>query len=435
MKRSVVFILMFILTLSPFQSFSAETETLETLKVKAVADSADLLAIDNGIETLRENLTKVLDAREQLRELYDAYKQYQDLYAKGAHRIVIVDVTTLPPETPPEQIQQIMIQNQIAQAYLILQQTFLQLYGITSPSLTSEQIYDNFIFTMDVLPLQLIGQMNNLRIDRQRVEASIKNGVETLWWNLGSLRNQKLLTENYAELVGIQLTAVQNKFNLGQAAEIELSTKKHELDSAKTNDLRLEREVENLEYRLRSLAGLDFSDPFSVSISPGNTITQKMLTFEDYQRLAVRTRVDAIRAQQTLDTIRHEESVMSGYITNENHIRRREIRLKRLETEQALSSLKRDLDAQVFELYHDAMTAKEAYDTASNSLQLAMLERNRYKALFDQGYLSEVDYEGTQMALTQAYIQYESAKYQYAMKLQQLNHAVIYGGSTGGAFQ
>jgi outer membrane protein TolC len=346
-----------------------------------------------------------------------------------------VDVTTLPPETPPEQIQQIMIQNQIAQAYLILQQTFLQLYGISSPSLTSEQIYDNFIFTMDVLPLQLIGQMNNLRIDRQRAVASIKNGVETMWWNLGSLRNQKLLTENYAELVGIQLTTVQNKYNLGQAAEIELSTKKHELDSAKTNDLRLEREVENLEYRLRSLAGLDFSEPFSVSISPGNTVTQKLLTFEDYQRLAVRTRVDAIKAQQTLDTIRHEESVMSGYITIENHIRRREIRLKRLEAEQALSSLKRDLAAQVFELYHDAMTAKEAFDTASSSLQLAMLERNRYKALFDQGYLSRVDYEGTQMVLTQAYIQYESAKYQYAMKLQQLNHAVIYGGSTGGAFQ
>jgi DNA repair exonuclease SbcCD ATPase subunit len=89
---------MFILTLSPFQSFSAETETLETLKVKAVADSTDLQAIDSGIETLRENLTKVLDARDQLRELYDAYKQYQDLYANGAHRIVIVDVTTLPPK-------------------------------------------------------------------------------------------------------------------------------------------------------------------------------------------------------------------------------------------------------------------------------------------------------------------------------------------------
>jgi outer membrane protein TolC len=325
-----------------------------------------------------------------------------------------------------------MVNNQIKLAYMKLQATFQALYGISTPSLTQEQIYTNFISTADVLPLQLIGQSNNLRIDRQRAEASIRNGVETLWWNLGSLRVQKNLTEDYALLVKAQLNLTEVQYKLGKASQLDLDMKKLELETARSNDRRMEREIENLELRLRDLAGLEYAEDFSVSITAYNTASVTLLSYEDYMRLALRTRVDAIRALQTIDVIRQEENIMSAYITDAANAKRREVRLRRLEAEQAYNKLIRSLDAEIYGVYDGAVSAKENLDTMQLRFFLAKKDLARLKALFDQGYLSAINYEGAKLSLTQAEINYENAQYQFNLKIQQLNHIVTYGGSTGG---
>jgi hypothetical protein len=415
---------------TPLSSFADYNETLDTLKSKAVSASVDLLSVDSGLMTLQENLARVLDARGQLRELYDAYKQYRELYEKGAHLLVMLDPAL--PGLTPEQIQQIMVNNQIKLAYMKLQATFQALYGISTPSLTQEQIYTNFISTADVLPLQLIGQSNNLRIDRQRAEASIRNGVETLWWNLGSLRVQKNLTEDYALLVKAQLNLTEVQYKLGKASQLDLDMKKLELETARSNDRRMEREIENLELRLRDLAGLEYAEDFSVSITAYNTASVTLLSYEDYMRLALRTRVDAIRALQTIDVIRQEENIMSAYITDAANSKRREVRIRRLEAEQAYNKLIRFLDAEIYGVYDGVVSAKENLDAMQLRFFLAKKDLARLKALFDQGYLSAINYEGAKLSLTQAEINYENAQYQFNLKIQQLNHIVTYGGSTGG---
>ena len=442
MKRFVALVLAGIVSLSSIPAFSAEQETLAGLKDKAINASVDLLAIDSGIMTLEENIQSLYNNASDLWELYDAYQKYKELYDKGVNNLTILPLIPIPPGATDEQIaiievqnQQITVNNQLVSAYQQLQQLFLGIYGITTPSLSDEQIYDNFIYYTTILPMNLSGQVSLLRIDRQRAEASIKNGVETLWWNLGALRNQSNLTSVFSLLVKRQLTGLEKKYSLGQASQIELDSKRIDYDQALANEKALERGIENLKYRLRHLAGLPFEETFSAVISPIISFNQVLKSYEDYFRLAQRSRVDAIRALKALDLIKQEERVMSSYISDPNNIKRLEVKLRRLEAEETYQGLLKALDAEIYGLYHEALTAKEDMETAALKQQLATLDINRIKALYERGYLSQLDFEGARLMLVQAQISYESAKYQYLLKFQQLNHAVTYGGSAGGGMQ
>ena len=442
MKRFVALVLAGIVSLSSIPAFSAEQETLAGLKDKAINASVDLLAIDSGIMTLEENIQSLYNNASDLWELYDAYQKYKELYDKGVNNLTILPLIPIPPGATDEQIaiievqnQQITVNNQLVSAYQQLQQLFLGIYGITTPSLSDEQIYDNFIYYTTILPMNLSGQVSLLRIDRQRAEASIKNGVETLWWNLGALRNQSNLTSVFSLLVKRQLTGLEKKYSLGQASQIELDSKRIDYDQALANEKALERGIENLKYRLRHLAGLPFEETFSAVISPIISFNQVLKSYEDYFRLAQRSRVDAIRALKALDLIKQEERVMSSYISDPNNIKRLEVKLRRLEAEEAYQRLLKALDAEIYGLYHEVLTAKEDMETTALKQQLATLDINRIKALYERGYISQIDFEGARLMLVQAQIVYESSKYQYLLKVQQLNHAVTYGGSAGGGMQ
>lgn len=442
MRKIVAMAVVGLISLSTMAGFAAERETLESLRGKAVKDSVDLLAIDAGILTLEENVQSLYSSASDIWDLYDAYQKYEELYDKGVNGLTILPLIPIPPEATEEekaliegQNQQIELNNQLVGAYQQLQQLFFGLYGITSPSLSEEQIYDNFIYIATVMPMNLSGQANLLKIDRQRAEAGIKNGVETLWWNLGALRNQKTLTDVYSLLIKRQLEITEKKLTLGQASQLELDAKKVDYEQALANQRALDRGLENLEYRLRHLAGIAYHEAFSADITPVITASQNLKTYEEYLRLAQRTRVDAIRALKVVDMVKQEEAVMSSYISDVNSVKRLEVRLRRLEAEENYQKLLKALDSEIFGLYHDALTAKEELEAFGLKLQLANLDLKRIQALYNQGYLSQIDFEGARLMLVQAQIAYESAKYQYTLKLQQLDYAVTYGGSTGGVMQ
>jgi len=200
------------LALTPFGAFAAEGETLETLKVKAVASSVDLLAMEQGMETLMENLEAVQDKEEDIVAAYEAYQTYERLHRAGAGLIPDPNplLDPLDPLNPtPEQIA-------MKQAYLKLQAMFFNLFGIQTPSLNDEEIYDNFIYPVDVLPNKLMDQYASLRIDKDRVTSMLEGGVEALWWNMGSLDTQKRLIEEYVSLLQVQLGAEAARFSGGQ---------------------------------------------------------------------------------------------------------------------------------------------------------------------------------------------------------------------------
>lgn len=439
MKRIGALLLAGLVSITSLVSFSATNETLEGLKEKAVKDSVDLLAIDAGILTLEENIQSLQSSASDLWELYDAYQSYEELYDQGVNKLIEIPLIPIPPGATDEQIaeinaqnEKIKLNNQLVAAYKQLQQLFLGLYGITTPSLSEEQIYDNFIYYTTVLPMNLSGQASLLKIDRQRAEAGIRNGIETLWWNLGALRSQNTLTQTYSLLVKHQLAITEKKLSLGQASELDLDAKKVDYEQALSNQRALERGTENLEYSLRQLAGIPFSEDFYVTVTPVVTASQNLKNFDEYFRLAQRTRVDAIRALKTLDMVKQEEAVMSSYISDANSTKRLEVRLRRLEAESQYQKILKSLDAEIYGLYSDALTARETMEMSALNQQLATLDLKRIQALYAQGYLSQIDFEGARLMLVQAQINYENSKYQYRLKLQQLEHAVTYGGSTGG---
>lgn len=427
MKKITALFIGVILFLTPLSGFSAEKETLETLKSKAVDASVELVLLDSGLETIKENLRQILDAREQLQELSDAYAQYEELYNMGAH--LIPDYDPLNPDSPtnptPEQIE-------LKNAYLVLQNTFQTLYGITAPTLTEDQKYINFIKPIEVIPLRLESQRDALRIDRQRTVASIGNGVETLWWNLGSLRVQMNVTDAYLNLVKVQLDAQELRLKLGLSSVIELDSKKLEFETASTNLRRINREIENLEYRLRNLAGLNFNEAFSAVITAEPSTSEALFPYDAYMRLALRTRVDAIKALRAIDVVKQEEEIIEDYISASSSLERKEVAIRLLEAEQNYAKLINSLDSEIYEVYDGAMSAKENLNTMELRYNLALAERARSEAFFNQGYLSSVDFEGAKLMLIQAEINLENSKYQYNLKLQELYHTVTYGGSMGG---
>lgn len=428
MKKLIAIILC--LALTPFGAFAAEGETLETLKQKAVASSVDLLAMEQGMETLMENLDSIQDREEEIVAAYEAYQTYERLHRAGAG--LIPDPNPLDPLDPlnptPEQIA-------MKQAYLQLQAMFLKLFGIQTPSLNDEEIYDNFIYPVEVLPNKLMDQYASLRIDKERVTAMLEGGVEALWWNMGSLDTQKRLIEEYVSLLQVQLGAETSRFQVGKISELQLEAKRLDLDIAMRDQVRLDRESENLDYRMRSLAGLEFKEPFSVKLLPITETNGELKTYEAFLTESLRTRADAIRALRQVYSIRQEIGVMEDIIEDDDHPRRKAIRMDLLRAEEAYEATVRSVDAELYAAYDATLTKQEALLNARSSYDISVLDLNRVKALHSVGYVADVDLIGAEMGQKQALLALESSIYQYNLAYQTLIRTVRYGSGTGGMAQ
>lgn len=428
MKKLIAIVIC--LALTPFGAFAAEGETLETLKQKAVASSVDLLAMEQGMETLMENLDAIQDKEEDIVAAYEAYQTYERLHRAGAG--LIPDPNPLDPEDPlnptPEQIA-------MKQAYLQLQAMFLKLFGIQTPSLNDEEIYDNFIYPVDVLPNKLMDQYASLRIDKERVTAMLEGGVEALWWNMGSLGTQKRLIEEYVSLLQVQLGAETSRFQVGKISELQLEAKRLDLDIAMRDQVRLDRESENLDYRMRSLAGLEFKEPFSVKLLPITETNGGLKTYEAFLTESLRTRADAIRALRQVYSIRQEIDVMEDIIEDDDHPRRKAIRMDLLRAEEAYEATVRSVDAELYAAYDATLTKQEALLNARSSYDISVLDLNRVKALHSVGYVADVDLIGAEMGQKQALLALESSIYQYNLAYQTLIRTVRYGSGTGGMTQ
>lgn len=428
MKKLIAIALCLVLT--PFGAFAAEGETLETLKQKAVTSSVDLLAMEQGMETLMENLDSIQDREEEIVAAYEAYQTYERLHRAGAG--LIPDPNPLDPLDPmnptPEQIA-------MKQAYLQLQAMFLNLFGIQTPSLNDEEIYDNFIYPVEVLPTKLMDQYASLRIDKERVTSMLEGGVEALWWNMGSLGTQKRLIEEYVSLLQVQLGAETARYQVGKISELQLETKRLDLDIAMRDQVRLDRESENLDYRMRSLAGLEFKEPFSAKLLPITETSGGLKTYEAYLTESLRTRADAIRALRQVYSIRQEIDVMEDIIEDDDHPRRKAIRMDLLRAEEAYDAAVRSVDAELYAAYDVTLTKQEALLNARSSYDISVLDLNRVKALHSVGYVADVDLIGAEMGQKQALLALESSIYQYNLAYQTLIRTVRYGSGTGGMAQ
>ncbi|SCZ79036.1 TolC family protein [Acidaminobacter hydrogenoformans] len=474
MKKLIAIVLS--LALTPFGAaagFSAEAETLESLKEKAVASSVDLLAMTQGMETLMENLEDLQDSEEGITEFYEAYKTYERLHKAGAGLIPdpppVVPEPEVPGETedpaapgeavdpgaaedplepeapgtpedpaappvPPSPPVPTPEQIAMKQAYLQLQALFLDRLGIATPSLSDEEIYDNFIYPVEVLPNKLIDQYASLRIDRERVTSMLEGGVEALWWNMGALGTQKRLIEEYVSLLEVQLEADKVRYSLGKISELQFEAKNLELEVTQRDQVRLDRESENLDYRMRSLAGIEFKEPFSVKLLPITVSGGEIKTYEALLTESLRTRADAIRALRQVFSIRQELDVMEEWF-DDDEPRYRAVEMSLLRAEEAYEATVRSVDADLYAAYDAALTKKEALENARGSYDLAMLDLDRVKALHSVGYVSDVDLTGAEMGLKQALLALESSVYQYNLAHQTLDRTVQYGSGTGGMGQ
>lgn len=420
MKRLIALLLCMALT--SFSGFAAENETRESLKKKAVESSIEYQAIENGIITLQETLETVNDAKDNIEDLYEAYQNYVKLYEAGAHLIPDPEDPTNP-ETPPDP-------NKIA--YLQLQGLFKSIYGIETPSLTEEQIYDNFIVPVRVLPMKLSTQIDTLRIDRSRLVDGLESGIDTLWFNLGYLGVQGKVLDEYLALVRGQLDIAKIQLEIGRLSELEYESKKMDLQSVEIDLKRLTRENENLEYRLRSLAGLNFDETFSIFVEPLQTELEEVLDYESLRRLSLRTRVDSIRAMSEMDTIQLEEKFMEDYITDEKHPRRLAAAINSLEAEREYKSVVSKIDQELYSAYNNALTKREAVANSKEAFEISKADYQRAIAFYSVGYLSDIELQGAKLAVTRAELDIEQQAYQFSLAYQNLIRTVTFGAGMGG---
>ncbi|MZQ99652.1 MAG: TolC family protein [Acidaminobacter sp.] len=420
LKRLIALLLCMALT--SFSGFAAENETRESLKKKAVESSIEYQAIENGIITLQETLETVNDAKDNIEDLYEAYQNYVKLYEAGAHLIPDPEDPTNP-ETPPDP-------NKIA--YLQLQGLFKSIYGIETPSLTEEQIYDNFIVPVRVLPMKLSTQIDTLRIDRSRLVDGLESGIDTLWFNLGYLGVQGKVLDEYLALVRGQLDIAKIQLEIGRLSELEYESKKMDLQSVEIDLKRLTRENENLEYRLRSLAGLNFDETFSIFVEPLQTELEEVLDYESLRRLSLRTRVDSIRAMSEMDTIQLEEKFMEDYITDEKHPRRLAAAINSLEAEREYKSVVSKIDQELYSAYNNALTKREAVANSKEAFEISKADYQRAIAFYSVGYLSDIELQGAKLAVTRAELDIEQQAYQFSLAYQNLIRTVTFGAGMGG---
>nr|MBO2479977.1 hypothetical protein [Bacillota bacterium] len=288
---------------------------------------------------------------------------------------------------------------------------------------------DTLEFQRDQLEVaidKLESQRNATRLQQQEAREGVKMLVTQLYVALLSMKQQLWLMDT---VVQQQEKAVHNaflKYQLGlismEAQEQEVRKLKDEQRNADSLRIQYEKQLAQLLFLLDLPQDQEYElapvspDP-EQSVQPPENVDE--LVANSYKVRQAREALRQARLEYSLAEDYEDETIggETPYTENKVNAIRYQVRI----AEEQLKQTERNVRAQIDSLYRSAADAQAAYELAQKKWMDMSTDYQRMVLRYELGLIARQDLENMNVAVRQAQVQLEMAKYQYFLALAQLS--------------
>lgn len=368
--------------------------TYERALNDALSESLELRELSNGYDALRKGYLKAEEGAKQVGSVYNDLQKYIALHEKLASGAYLqgLDLTDY--------------------------QYGVMVFGQSKPTLSSEEIYQRYIHTMEVIPFELYYQAANIKEDKRLVESQIKNGVRQLYFGIVALDNT---IESIALKVTIQDKQHQDMVALqkqGRISQIDFEKSVIDLMKSQIEIEKLKRTRENMITQLKSMVGISQNQEVILVTTTLPSVDKNLKPFETYYEKATIIDPSLVKAENDLKVVNYKNDRIVIYYKDALLTERIDSQVA-VDTKVSAQTLaKIALKRSVYSIYIDALDKQSNFETANLTLQSSLSTLRSTQNYYKLGLVN-----GFQKYAAEA--NYESARINYFAELLNLQIAIL----------
>lgn len=390
----------------PTASYAAETqaaatETAQTLSIEAAIKKATdysmmVRQIKNAKEKAMKGYSQAENGGAKAGALLDDYLAYQNLYYAGADDPM--EVTAL--------------------------EIFKAMFG-SQPTLSFEQMYDNFVVPSEVAPYQVYVQYQGLKIDEPNVISGVEYQTKQMYYGILSYQHSLLLMQDSNRISEKKIKEMELKYSVGQVSKVALETERLNYTKSLLELEKQKKDLRVLEAQFKGLLGVDEATKLAL-VDPGLLLVKEPITYENLLNKALKDRGEIKKSQFTIDNLAHEVKVMSQYLKDPKSDRRVDADQRLLDAKLAKANLENDIRAEILDAYNSFKQAEEQLEISKKKVELSEKQLTRMKQLLKTGYVKNLDVYSVELQLQSSKLSYESAVYNYNKQADAINRITVH---------
>lgn len=293
------------------------------------------------------------------------------------------------------------------------------------PSLTFEQMYDQFVYPMDVAPYQVYVQFQGLKVDEPNVISSIEYQTKQLYYGILSYQHSLVLMKDANGITEKKIKELELKYKVGQVAKVTLDSEKLSYAKSQSELEKQKKELKVLEAQFNGLTGRE-KNTAVVLQDPGLLKATEVVNYEQMVSKALQNRGDLKKSQLEIDSLTHEVKIMSQYLRDPKLERRVDADQRLLTAKLAKAEMENEIKAELLGVYSNYKQAEEQLIVSKKKVELSEKQLTKIKQLFKVGYVKKLDVYGVELQLQNSKLGYESAVYEYNKQLDAVSRVTLH---------
>lgn len=353
----------------------------------AIENSSAIRGMDANIYDLLKAHQEMKDSIVMLKGLYALLPRYRYLY--------YLDPSTI---TPEEQIELEGYKYQFA------------MLGITSPNLTNKQVYDTFIYPIEVGPDAMLVGVLSLGSSIEAAKVGIGLGANQLYDTILAMEDIYTVLEMNYDMAVVDKESFERKYNFGQVSLMEYQKADNKMIIAELEMNKMAREIDNLMLSLKQMLGLSLD--IELVLDPSIDSINVLEPLEDYLDSALTKRSEIETLKYSINAKEREFEYVKDYFSSSSN----QYKITEGELETLILDLKgteESIEKEMRSGYVDVLEKGNNLDIKAQDLELAENQLKELTKYYELGFVSEAKKDGIKMLVIQKENDYISAKRDY----------------------
>jgi hypothetical protein len=294
-----------------------------------------------------------------------------------------------------------------------------------SPSLSFEQMYDQFIIPSEVSPYKVYVQYQGLKLDEPSVISGVEYQTKQMYYGILSYKHSLLLMQESIGITQKKIQELELKYKAGQVAKATLEMEKLTYSKNLLELDKQKKELKILETSFNGLLGNADNAPVVLK-EVGLLNAPGVISYETLVLQAFQNRADLKKSQLEIDSLTHEVKIMSGYLRDPKLDRRIDADQRLLSAKLAKMTLENNVKTEILDAYNTYKLAQEQLSISAKKVALSEKQLSKIKQLLKVGYAKKLDVFGVELQLQNSKLGYESAVYEYNKQLDAISRITVH---------
>lgn len=274
-------------------------------------------------------------------------------------------------------------------------------FGPKPPEYSQQELFNRFIKNRDFPHYSVWAAYQNLKTNREVLEASIKMGVKQLFDGIVDMQDAILLQEELYANMRKQNEQMLVKYNQGLISEINKYLSDCSLEKQSLVIQQLKRSCDNMMMSLKQQIGV----PLQQEVVLQYEDEKKIKTTKSYPALlrdALANRSEVLIAKMDLQVKQREDDIIKQYISNELLSERMESSMALEEKRIAYNEAINNVTADIYYGYHDVKLKQHDLSISLARLQNAERQYREASLKYEKGLISLSELWNVEISKVQA---------------------------------